>query len=157
MEIESFNDILQAALRPSIILKYKTYQTKWNNYCMQNNISHIQPKISESLDFFTHLYNSAPSYSVLNSSKSAPAHIVFLPSYSSTLEHPQIMKYFKGVCNLRPPTRKVTFVWNVKILFDYFNHKGENNQLSDKVLRQKLLMLLLLLGDQRMNIYIFSQ
>ena len=42
----SLNDILQAALRPSTILKYKTYQTKWNNYCMQNNTSHRQPKIS---------------------------------------------------------------------------------------------------------------
>ena len=65
MEIISSNDILQAAFRPSTILKYKTYQIKWNNYCMQNNISHIQPKISESLDYFTHLYISGASYSVL--------------------------------------------------------------------------------------------
>ena len=45
VEILSFNDILQAALRPSTILKYKTYQTKWNNYCMQNNTSHIQLRL----------------------------------------------------------------------------------------------------------------
>ena len=51
------NNILQAALRPSTILKYKTYQTKWYNYCTQKNISHIQPKISELLDYFTHLYD----------------------------------------------------------------------------------------------------
>ena len=117
MEIVSSNDILQAALRPSTILKYKTYQTKWNNYCMQNNISHIQPKISESLDFFTHLYNSGLSYSVINSSKSAPSHIVFLPPYSSILEHPQVTKYFKGVYNLRPPTQKITFVLGCKSFF----------------------------------------
>ena len=157
MEIESFNDILQAALRPPTILKYKTYQTKWKNYCMHYNISHIQPKISELLDFFTPLFNSVPSWSVLNSSKSALAHIVFLPSYSSILEHPQIMKYFKGAYNLRPPTQKVTFIWEVKSLFDYFNHKGENDQLLDKSLTQKLLTLLLLLEDQKINMYIFSQ
>ena len=40
VEMVSSNDIFQAALRPSAILKYKTYQTKWNNYCMQNDISH---------------------------------------------------------------------------------------------------------------------
>ena len=48
---------------------------------MENNISHIQAKISELLDYFTHLCNSGASYSVLNSSKSAFSHIVFLPSY----------------------------------------------------------------------------
>ena len=41
VEILSSNDILQAALRLSTILKYKTYQTNWNSCCMQNNISHI--------------------------------------------------------------------------------------------------------------------
>ena len=102
LEIASSNDTSQAALRPSTILIYKTYQTKWNNYCMRNNISHIQPKISELLDYFTHLYNSGASYSVLNSNKSTLSHIVFLPPYSSILEHPQIIKYFKDAYNLKP-------------------------------------------------------
>ena len=115
VEIVSSNDILQAALRASTVLKCKSYLTKWNNYCMQNTISHIQPKINELLDYFTHLYNSGASYSVINSSKSALFHIVFLPPYASILEHPQIIKYFKGVYNLRPPAQKTTFVWDVKI------------------------------------------
>ena len=37
VEIVSSNDILQAAFRPSTILKYNSNQTKWKNYCMQNN------------------------------------------------------------------------------------------------------------------------
>ena len=42
-------------------------------------------------------------------------------------------------------------------MFDYFNQKGENDQLSDKSLTQKLLILLLLLGGQRMNtVYFFT-
>ena len=106
VEIVSSNNILKAALRPSTILKYKTYQTKWNNYCMQNNISHIQPKISELLDYYIHLYNSGASYGVLNSSKSALSHIVFLSPYSSILEHPQIVKYFKGVYNFKASNSK---------------------------------------------------
>ena len=122
-----------------------------------NNISRIQPKISELLDYFTQMYNSGASYSVLNSSKSVLSQTVLLPLYSSILEHPQITKYFKGVYNLRPPTQKITFAWDVKILFDYFNPKGENDQLSDKSLTQKLLILFLLLRGQRMNtVYFFT-
>ena len=42
-------------------------------------------------------------------------------------------------------------------MFDYFNHKGENDQLSDKSLTQKLLILLLLSEGQRMNtVYFFT-
>ena len=74
-----------------------------------------------------HLYNSGVSCSVFDSSKRALSlsHIMFLLPYSSTLEHPQIIKYFKGVYNLRPPTQKITFFWDVKILFDYFKQKGK--------------------------------
>ena len=61
---------------------------------------------------------------------------MFLPPHSSLLERPQIIKYFKGVYNLRRPTQKIKFAWDVKILFDYFNHKGENDQLSDKSFTQ---------------------
>ena len=79
--------------------------------------------------------------------------LCFLPPYLSISEHPQIIKYFKGVYNLRPPTQKITFVWAVQILFDYFNHKGENDQLSDKCLTHKRLILPLLLGGPKMNTF----
>ena len=52
VEIVGSNNILQAALRLSTIPKYKTYQRKWNNYCNQNNISYVQLKTSELLDYF---------------------------------------------------------------------------------------------------------
>ena len=51
----------------------------------------------------------------------------------------------------------MTFVWDVKLLFDYFNYKGEIDQLSDKSLTQKLLIFILLLGSQRINtLYFFT-
>ena len=42
-------------------------------------------------------------------------------------------------------------------MFDYFNHKRKSDQPSDKGLTQKLLILLLLVGDQRMNAAYFSR
>ena len=89
----------------------------------------LQPEICELLDYFTHLYNSGASYSVLNSSKCALYHILFSPPYSSILEHQKTIKYFKDVYNFRPPTL-------LRILFDYFSHKGEIDQLPDNSLTQ---------------------
>ena len=60
-------------------------------------------------------------------------------------------QYGKGVFNLRPCRPKLQFVWDVEIVFNYLEEKGLNKNLPDKILSQKLLVLLLLLGGQRMN------
>ena len=60
-------------------------------------------------------------------------------------------QYGKGVFNLRPPRPKLQFVWDVKIVFNYLEEKSLNKNLPDKILSQKLLILLLLLDGQRMN------
>ena len=71
---------------------------------MQNNKSHMRPKISELLGYFTRLYNSGASYRVPRKvPRKVPSVILcFLPPYLSILEHPQIIKYFKSVFNLMP-------------------------------------------------------
>ena len=79
---------------------------------MQNNKSHMRPKISELLGYFTRLYNSGASYRV---PRKVPSVILcFLPPYLSILEHPQIIKYFKSVFNLMPATQKTTLVWDIR-------------------------------------------
>ena len=60
-------------------------------------------------------------------------------------------QYGKGVFNLRPPGPKLQFLWDAKLVFSYSEEKGLNNILPDKMLSQQLLILLLLLGGQRMN------
>ena len=55
------------------------------------------------------------------------------------------------VFNVRLPKPKLQFVWDVKIVFSYLEEKGLSNKLLDKILSQKLLILLLLLDGQRMN------
>ena len=55
------------------------------------------------------------------------------------------------VFNLRPPKPKLNFVWDVDILFRYFEQQGDNNSLSDKLLTQKLLILLYLLSAHRIS------
>ena len=60
-----------------------------------------------------------------------------------------------GVFNLRPPKTKLSFVWDMDILFSYLEQQGDNNSLSDKLLAQKFLILLLLLGAHRISTAIY--
>ena len=74
-----------------------------------------------------------------------------MPPYTKLSDHLLQSQYGKGVFNLRPPRPKLQFAWDVKIVFSYFEEEGLNNKLRDKILSQKLLILLLLIGRQRMN------
>ena len=70
-------------------------------------------------------------------------------------QHPLVIKYFKRSFNLRPPLPKLSFVWDMQIVFGIcklcFRSLGDNRQITDKLLSQKLLILLLLLGGQRLK------
>ena len=111
----------------------------------------MTPSIENVLEFLSSLFDKGLSYSVINAAKSALSHIIFIPPYRKLTDHPLMTQYGKGVFNLRPPKPKLQMVWDVKIVFDYLKEKGTNGKLQDKELSQKLLILLLLLGGQRMN------
>ena len=56
-----------------------------------------------------------------------------------------------GIFNLRPPKPNLSFVWDIDILFRYFEQQGDNCLLSDIILTPKLIILLLLLGVHRLG------
>ena len=116
-------------------------------YCQENNINPVTPNITNVLDFLSSLHDQGLS-SAINSAKSAISHIILIPLSS---DHPLMSQYGKGVFNLRFPRLKLQFAWDIKIVFSYLEEKGLNNILPNKIVTQKLLSLLLLLGGQRMN------
>ena len=119
-------------------------------YCQENNINPVTPNITNVLDFLSSLHDQGLS-SAINSAKSAISHIILIPLYTKLSDHPLMSQYGKGVFNLRFPRPKLQFAWDIKIVFSYLEEKGLNNILPNKIVTQKLLSLLLLLGGQRMN------
>ena len=107
--------------------------------------------VYEILNYLSSLYDKGNSYSHIKATKAAIGHMILLPPYSKIGDHPLIKKFMSGVFNLRPPRQKSAFVWDVKILFDHFDSLPDNTSLSDEVLSQKLVILLLILGGQRVN------
>ena len=55
------------------------------------------------------------------------------------------------VCNITPPKPKLSSVWNVDILFKFFEQQGDDHLFPDKVISQKLLTLLLLIGSHTLS------
>ena len=65
--------------------------------------------------------------------------------------HPLIKRFVKGVFNVKPPTRSCTLTWDIKKVLNYMNQLPVNEELSMKLLSEKIAMLLLLLGGERIN------
>ena len=109
------------------------------------------------MDFLSGIFDKGHAYSTINSTKCAIATVVCIHPYNALNKHPLINKYMTGEFNLRPSRPKLNFVWDVDILFRYFE-QGHNNSLSDKLLTQKLLILFLLLGAHRIStVKLFSK
>ena len=125
-----------------------SYQKRWKEYCGEKNIIYDTPTVEQFLNFLTELFNQGVSHSVLISAKSTVAHVLRM-KYQHIPQQTSVIKYFKGSFNLRPPLPELFFVWDVKIMFAHFRSLGDNRQISDKHLSQKLLILLL--GGQRLN------
>ena len=78
------------------------------------------------------------------------------PYYNSLNKRPLIKKYMTEVFNLRPTKPKLSFVWDVDILFRYFEQQGDNNSLLDKLLKLLILFLLLVLIELVLSNYLVS-
>ena len=143
--------ILQSAIRESTKLKYKTYWNYWEEYCQCNQLKLPTITAANIINFLSSLYNKGASHSVIKSAKSALSHKYSIPPCTLLGDHPDIRKFMQGVFNLRPPKAKTGFIWDVKILFDYFEKLSENDTLNDISLTEKTLCLLLLLNGTRLN------
>ena len=144
-------DVINASLRKSTSQKYLSYQRLWKEYCAEKNKIYGSPTVEQfhlEQNFFTEL-------SILVPAKTTIVHVLRM-KYQHIPQHPSIIKYFKGSFNLGRRCQNFFFVWDVQIMFDFFRNLGDNSQILDKNLSQKLLILLLLLGGQRLNILFYN-
>lgn len=149
--------IIQASLRYSTKNKYSQYWNQFFSYCNNNKISLNNIKIQHVINFLSINFDNGNSYSHIKSLKSAIGHLVNFPPYTKLGDHPIMKKFMTGLFNLRPPKPKLGFVWDVKIVFDHFKILTENQFLPDNILTYKLVILLLLLGGQRVNTIFWFQ
>ena len=100
----------------------------------------------------SNLFDKGISYSAIVSAKCALATRMTVAPYQSLNDHPLIIKFIIGLNNFKPPAPKLNSLWDVSIIFQYFEDYRPNGELSDKILTQKLVLLLLLLGGQIVQI-----
>ena len=77
-------------------------------------------EVTQVLDFLSAMFEKGHTYSTISSAKCAIVTIIHIPPYESLNKHPLINKYMTGKFSLRPLKPKISFVWDVDILYRYF-------------------------------------
>lgn len=94
------------------------------------------------IEFLTEQYNTGLGYSALNTARSALSSLgVKLDSFPAG-SHPTVVRFLKGVYNLRTPISRNTETWNVNLVLKYLRKLSPVKILSLKDLTLKLTMLL---------------
>ena len=146
---EAAAKLIMASWRDRIKKQYSTYITKWQKFCNQKQISHIQPSVVSVLDFLTLLYQQGLTYSAINTARSALSSYITLENGTCVGKHPLVSRLMKSIFQEKPPRPKYTEIWDVSIVLSYLQSLSPVDKLSLKELTLKLLVLILLVSGQR--------
>ena len=94
------------------------------------------------------MYKNGCYYSGLSCARSALSTIVHIERYSKLSDHPLKPKFMKGIYNQHPTLPRYVNIWDINILFAYYEFLRANSELTLKCLTEKLTVLLLILREQ---------
>ena len=146
---EAAAKLIMASWRDGTKKQYSTYITKWQKFCNQRQISHIQPSVVSVFDFLTLLYQQGLTYSAINTARSALSSYIALENGTCIGQHPLVSRLMKGIFQEKPPRLKDTEIWDVCIVLSHFQSLSPVDKLSLKELTLKLVVLILLVPGQR--------
>ena len=116
--------------------------------CCERELDSLHPSVTDVIQFLTTLFEKNLSYSSLNTARSALSPIITVDGMSIG-NHPLVVRFLKGVFNLRPSVPRYKEVWDVSIVLRFLKTLSPVSSLSLKNLSIKLVMLLSLVTAQR--------
>ena len=108
----------------------------------------MAPNEKSLIEFLTQLFGDNLSYSAINTAKSAVCSVNIMSNIALG-KHPSVIRFMKGVFNLRPNLPKNTCIWDINQLLDWVRKKSPVKFLSLKDLTFKLTALIAILSGQR--------
>lgn len=129
--------------------QYESALQKWRLFCQDKNLDVFNASINSILAFLTHMHKQGLGYSSINTIRSAISLVLPPVDGFQTGSHPLVIRFLKGISNLKPPRRKYNTVWDAGLILDVFRSWPSNEQLDLKRLSLKVCGLLAILSGQR--------
>lgn len=146
---ERATNIILQSWRSGTKKQYNIYINKWSKFCREKQINNVQTSIGYALDFLTELFDNGSSYSTINTARSALSTLILVDGRTNFGSHPLVVRFMKGIFNVRPPVARYTETWDVNIVLKFVLTLSPVKDLSTKQLTLKLCILMALISGQR--------
>ena len=146
---EKATNILFASWRKGTAKQYQAAWSAWLGWCRRRHSDPLSGTIKDIIHFLTDQYHQGKGYSTLNSYMSALSSILDPISGCPVGQHPTIIRFLRGVFNLRPPQPKYATTWDVDKVLNLLSSWVPVRELSLKELTLKLVMLVALVSADR--------
>ena len=141
--------LILAAWRPGTNAVYNSAWKKWHSWCLGREIDPFRPSLADITSFLAHSFNQGLEYRTLNTYRSALSGVLPPIDGFPVGQHPIVIRLLKGVLNLRPALPRYQQYWSVDTVLTYLRSLPRNEDLSMKLLTQKLTILLALIAPKR--------
>ena len=112
--------VILASWTNSTSKQYNSYLLRWKAFCDRKQILSENAGVLEGMAFLMHLRNQNLRYSAINTARSALSSILTLQDHHTLGEHPLVTRFLKGIFELKPSLPLYSFVWDVGVVFRYF-------------------------------------
>ena len=109
-------------------------------------IDQFQPYINDIIKFLKEIYNSGIGYTSVCMGLTAINTIVMLSGFPDISEHTLIKRFIKVPFNTKPSKPRYTYTWDINKVLSYIASLECNETLSNKIISQNLVILLLLVN-----------
>ncbi|XP_033231989.1 uncharacterized protein LOC117182972 [Belonocnema kinseyi] len=133
------------SLSKGTIKQYEKPLRLWWDHCEGLNISPFEASVSEVLDFLSNVYKLIGTYGTIYSYRSAVSLVMTAEIGGDSL----VKRFFKAVSVARPQKPRYECTWEPHTVLEYLKTLYPNENISIRLLTQKLLMLLALVTSQR--------
>ena len=141
--------ILMASWRDSTKAKYAVYIRRWLQFCAARGLHYLSGTVEDGLSFLTQVYTSGAGFSSVNAAKAAVS-VIIPPSHGVPFGRlPVVVRFMRGISNLRPVLPKYPVIWPVSSLLNYYRSLGDTPSLDLRDLSLKTASLLCLVMLQR--------
>ena len=94
------------------------------------------------IDFLATLFSAGLGYSAINTARSALSSVLVLPNNITFGSHPLVVRFRKGVFELKPALSRYSRIWDVAVVLQHLQTLGPASGLDLKTLTTKTTMVL---------------
>jgi len=98
--------------------QYGVALRQWARFCARRQVSYYQPSVAQILDFLAERFEAGVGYSALNTARCALSTIIVFGNITAG-SHPLVIRFMKGVYNLRPPQARYVSIWDPAVVLQY--------------------------------------